>query len=312
MEFRQLEAFVNAVKYKSFSRAADVMFLTQPTLSTHVGNLENELGVKLLNRTGREIVLTARGREFYSYALELLNTRERAVYAVQGDSQSAEGILEIQTSTIPGQHYLPALMEEFHRMYPKVRFYVEQSDSRIVNENLMNQRGELGFTGYRGNSGLCYEAVFHDGMVLITPNDPEFSDLPDGAEISADRFIHKPFVIREDGSGTKAEMEKALVDGVQVFKNVDVIARMSNMAAIEQVVSRGLGVSIVSESVVRNGNFGGQIRYFKIKGLKKERTFYLVFNKNISLSPAAEAFLRLARERKRLHEAEPPEALEMH
>ena len=54
-------------------------------------------------------------------------------------------------------------------MYPKVRFYVEQSDSRIVNENLMNQRGELGFTGYRGNSGLCYEAVFHDGMVLITP-----------------------------------------------------------------------------------------------------------------------------------------------
>ena len=149
-------------------------------------------------------------------------------------------------------------------------------------------------------------------MVLITPNDPEFSDLPDGAEISADRFIHKPFVMREDGSGTKAEMEKALVDGVQVFKNVDVIARMSNMAAIEQVVSRGLGVSIVSESVVRNGNFGGQIRYFKIKGLKKERTFYLVFNKNISLSPAAEAFLRLARERKRLHEAEPPEALEMH
>ena len=122
MEFRQLEAFVNAVKYKSFSRAADAMFLTQPTLSTHVGNLENELGVKLLNRTGREIVLTARGREFYSYALELLNTRERAVYAVQGDSQSAEGILEIQTSTIPGQHYLPALMEEFHRMYPKHQY----------------------------------------------------------------------------------------------------------------------------------------------------------------------------------------------
>ena len=187
-------------------------------------------------------------------------------------------------------------------MYPKVRFYVEQSDSRMVNENLMNQRGELGFTGYRGNSGLCYEAVFHDGMVLITPNEKEFDDLPDGAEIPVERFIHKPFVMREDGSGTKAEMEKALVDGVPVFKNVDVIARMSNMAAIEQVVSRGLGVSIVSESVVRCGNFGGKIRYFKIRGLKKERTFYLVFNKNVSLSPAAEAFLRLVRDRKRLHE----------
>ena len=75
MEFRQLEAFVNAAKYKSFSKAADATFLTQPTISTHVSNLENELGVRLLNRSGREISLTPHGHEFYSYAVELLNTR---------------------------------------------------------------------------------------------------------------------------------------------------------------------------------------------------------------------------------------------
>ena len=79
MEFRQLEAFVNAVKYKSFSKAADATFLTQPTISTHVSNLEAELGVRLLNRKGREISLTPQGQEFYGYAMELLNTRERAV-----------------------------------------------------------------------------------------------------------------------------------------------------------------------------------------------------------------------------------------
>lgn len=78
MEFRQLEAFVNAAKYKSFSKAADATFLTQPTISTHVSNLENELGVRLLNRSGREISLTPHGHEFYSYAVELLNTRSRA------------------------------------------------------------------------------------------------------------------------------------------------------------------------------------------------------------------------------------------
>lgn len=68
--------------------------------------------------------------------------------------EDLDGILEIQTSSIPGYFYLPQVMEEFHELFPRVRFYVEQSDSRLVKENLMNQRGELGFTGYKGNSGL--------------------------------------------------------------------------------------------------------------------------------------------------------------
>ena len=147
MEFRQLEAFVNAAKYKSFSKAADATFLTQPTISTHVSNLENELGVRLLNRSGREISLTPHGHEFYSYAVELLNTRSRAVMSMKNLKEDLDGILEIQTSSIPGYFYLPQVMEEFHELFPRVKFYVEQSDSRLVNENLMNQRGELGFNG---------------------------------------------------------------------------------------------------------------------------------------------------------------------
>jgi len=159
MEFRQLEAFVNAAKYKSFSKAADATFLTQPTISTHVSNLENELGVRLLNRSGREISLTPHGHEFYSYAVELLNTRSRAVMSMKNLKEDLDGILEIQTSSIPGYFYLPQVMEEFHELFPRVRFYVEQSDSRLVNENLMNQRGELGFTGVICTDSLSMQAI---------------------------------------------------------------------------------------------------------------------------------------------------------
>lgn len=131
-------------------------------------------------------------------------------------------------------------MEEFHELFPRVRFYVEQSDSRLVNENLMNQRGELGFTGYKGNSGLCFEPVFYDEMVLITPDTDVYRIYQNGEAIPVELFINEPFIMREDGSGTRQEMEKALVYGKPVFKNVDVIARMSNPAAIKHVVSRGL------------------------------------------------------------------------
>lgn len=296
MEFRQLEAFVNAVKYKSFSKAADATFLTQPTISTHVSNLEAELGVRLLNRKSREISLTPQGQEFYGYAMELLNTRERAINQLHSASTEIEGILEIQTSSIPGHYYLPVLMDEFHKRNPKVRFYVEQTDSRTVNDNLMMQRGEIGFTGYKGSQGLTYEPLFHDEMVLITPDSEKYRPYMNGEEIPVELFINEPFVMREDGSGTKQEMEKALVNGKAVFKNLDVVARMTNMTSVKQVVSRGLGVSIVSEQVVKDTAELEKIRYFRIKGLEKKRCFYLAYNKSTVLSPAADAFVQFVLE----------------
>ena len=297
MEFRQLEAFVNAVKYKSFSKAADATFLTQPTISTHISNLETELGVRLLNRKGREITLTSQGQEFYGYAMELLNTRERALDHIHNQSKEIEGILEIQTSSIPGHSFLPMLMDEFHKLYPKVRFYVEQTDSRTVNENLLNQRGEIGFTGYKGNSALAFETVFEDEMVLITPDIEKYRPYKNGEEIPMELFIHEPFIMREDGSGTKQEMEQALVNGKAAFKHIDVIAKMTNMEAVKQVVGRGLGVSIVSEQVVKDTAESEKIRYFKIQGLEKKRCFYLTYNKNVVLSPTAELFLKFVQER---------------
>ena len=297
MEFRQLEAFVNAVKYKSFSKAADATFLTQPTISTHISNLETELGVRLLNRKGREITLTSQGQDFYGYAMELLNTRERALDHIHNQSKEIDGILEIQTSSIPGHSFLPMLMDEFHKLYPKVRFYVEQTDSRTVNENLLNQRGEIGFTGYKGNSALAFETVFEDEMVLITPDIEKYRSYKNGEEIPTELFIHEPFIMREDGSGTKQEMEQALVNGKAVFKHIDVIAKMTNMEAVKQVVGRGLGVSIVSEQVVTETAESENIRYFKIQGLEKKRCFYLTYNKNVVLSPTAEVFLKFVQER---------------
>ena len=296
MEFRQLEAFVNAVKYKSFSKAADATFLTQPTISTHVGNLEAELGVRLLNRKGREISLTHEGQEFYSYAMELLNTRERAINQLHSFSKELEGILEIQTSSIPGHSFLPKLMEEFHKKNPKIRFYVEQTDSRTVNDNLLSQRGEIGFTGYKGSQGLIYEPIFYDEMVLITPDIEKYRSYKNGEEIPVELFIDDPFVLREDGSGTKQEMEKALIEGKAVFRDVDVVARMTNMSSVKQVVSRGLGISIVSEQVVKDSAEMERIRYFRIKGLEKKRCFYVAYNRSAVLSPAAEAFLQFVHE----------------
>lgn len=298
MEFRQIEAFVNAVKYKSFSRAADATFLTQPTISAHIGNLENELGVVLLNRNGREISLTKQGEAFFPYAVDMLNTRAQALFSVQDHSGILEGVLDIHTSTIPGQYFLPKLMAGFHEKHPGVKYFVEQSDSKNVIESILSQRGEIGFTGYQAGSGLICEPLFSDEVVLIAPARGKFGEWENGSEISFEDICREPFIFREEGSGTQQEIEKAKLEGsgTAVFKNVEVVARMNSLEAIWQAVAGGLGVSVVSRIVVENNMMNGSIRYFRIKGLKKQRMFYMVYNKNICLSPAGEAFCAMALE----------------
>ena len=131
MDFKQIEAFVNVVKYKSFSKAADASFLTQPTISTHVATLEKELGTKLIDRRGKEALPTKQGQILYKYAINLLNTRGKAVFALESYANEIGGVLELQASSIPGEYIVPELMAKFKEKYPLVKFYLEQSDSSL-------------------------------------------------------------------------------------------------------------------------------------------------------------------------------------
>jgi len=96
MDFKQIEAFVSVVENKSFSKAADVCFLTQPTISARISTLEKELGVRLIDRTGREAFLTDYGKVFYKYAAEMLDTRNRATDSIHDLSKEIKGIIETQ------------------------------------------------------------------------------------------------------------------------------------------------------------------------------------------------------------------------
>lgn len=289
MDFKQIEAFVNVVKYKKFSRAADASFLTQPTISTHINNLEKELNAVLLNRQGREITMTKQGEAFYSYATNILNLREQAVLSVQGMKREVEGVIEIQTSSIPGQYYVPTLLGEFRSRYPGVKIFLEQSDSRNVMDNIINQKGEIGFTGTKLSNNLVYEEIFTDDMILITPNKGKFAKMETDT-VHVQEIVGESFILREDGSGTKKEFEKAEIQGISILKMVNVIAHMNNTEAIKNAVISGLGISVLSACAARDLKNNDQLKCFKIAGLSKKRHFYMVRNRTYCLSPAAERF----------------------
>lgn len=292
MDFRQLEAFINVVKYKSFSRAADASFLTQPTISSHIGALEKELGVQLIKRSSKEAIPTQEGKELYKYAVNLLNTRERALHTVRaiGDKpKKIQGVLEIQTSSIPGEFMVPELMAKFRDIYPQVKFYLEQSDTDGVEKNLLDQKGELGFLGYQGTENLHYEKIMTDSSLLITPKTDKFQALQ-GKTLDPEDFIKEPFVWREQGSATRKEFESALSSMGQDPEKLNIVAYVNSMNGIMQSVGHGLGVSVISKLIVESNQDCDRFLYFPIKGMELNRSFYLVWNPKAILSPAAEAF----------------------
>ncbi len=294
MDFKQIEAFVNVVRYKSFSRAADATFFTQPTISTHISILEKELGTKLLDRKGRIVEMTPQGRQFYKYAVEMVNTRALAIEALDKDSDKVEGVLEIQTSSIPGLTFLPEMMVEFRQKHKKAQFHIDQSDSAIVVENVIERRGELGFVGEKSNNqNLEYNKIFTDRTLLVVP----MEGFVEGDEITIEEMSHLPFLWRENGSATRKSFEDAVVKKGLDRANFEVAAMFNDLDAIIRSVELGLGVSILSEKTIETLS-ARKIRAVTIKDFNLNRDFYMINMKNVALSPVAEAFKKFILDQK--------------
>ena len=290
MDFKQIEAFVNVVRFKSFSKAADATFFTQPTISTHIRNLENELGVKLLDRKSRTVEMTPQGAKFYKYAVEMINARAQAFDALDNSSDRIEGILEIQTSSIPAVTFLPEYLAGFRALHSGIHYYVTSSDSQTVIDNLSERRGEIGFIGEDpANSALDAVRVFTDKAVMIAP---ESFDIPD--KITMDEAVAYPFIWRETGSATRKSFEAAGMSLGYDKEVFDVAALFNDMDSIIRAVESGLGVAVISEKVA--ASIGSRTRIIEIEGFGDERSFYMISLRGTSLSPAAEAFAQYVRE----------------
>ncbi len=290
MDYKQIEAFINVVRYKSFSKAADAMFFAQPTISTHVQSIEQELGVKLLNRKGRTVEMTKEGRKLYHYAVEMLNIRDQAIDELNRSEGEGRQILAIESSSIPATTFLPELLSEYRREKPQIRYFVESSDTQTVVDNIIERYGEIGFVGEKyAFNNLRYDHVFSDDMVLIAPASYDLAD-----EMTSEEIVKYPVIWRESGSATRKAFEKALADKGIGRKNIDVAASFNDLYSIIRSVEQGLGVAILSRyTAERIGS--SLIKNVTISDFDLARDFYMVTRKDVSLSPLAEDFIEFAR-----------------
>lgn len=290
LDFRQLETFIQVVKLKSFSKAAQKLYLTQPTITSHVQNLENELGTILLNRSGKCITPTGAGDLLYKYALNIVNMRNMAQFDLGVYKGKIQGHLEISISSIPRHYVLPVLLKDFINKYPDVTFSITDYDSKNVIDSIIEGDTDFGIIGAKFDSPhLEYIKLIDDELCVITPNT---SDYPwdNYTELELDFLINEKLILREKGSGTRHLIESQLKDNEIDFDDLKIIAYIDDTDAIKRFVELGVGISFTSEKSVKREIEMGLLKPFSIKGLKLKRTFYFVYHKKRQLSPLSKTF----------------------
>lgn len=294
MELRQLEAFARAAEKQSFSEAARELYLTQPTISVHIGALEKELNVKLLERTTKRVVLTKEGERLYEYAKEMLAIREE-VYQEFGETCQKLVKIRIAASTIPSQHMLPELIPAFQKLYPKVHFLLKQGDSAFVVEEIRKHRADIGFAGMKlPEKSLCYLPFYEDRMVFILPNEEHYRRILE-KPAPLDEILMEPVILREEGSGTKKKAESFFEDrGIQK-ERLNVVAYMNDQEMIKKSVSKGMGISIISRKSVLDYEKMGRLLVYEPEEKPIERLLYLVFEQRKRFNRTEKEFIEFCR-----------------
>jgi len=271
MELRYIEIFCTVVDLKSFSKAAQALHLTQPTISVHIKALEDEFSTKLLDRLGRTILPTQDGEILYRYAKEIVALKENARRAMERVTGTVSGKLVVGASTIPGEYILPQMLAKYKKAYPAVFPTLWISDSNNIYESVLRGKVDLGVIGTAvKDKNIISRKYLGDEIILAAPADYKASVL------QKEDFRTVPLLVREKGSGSRSSLEEHLSRIGLTLESLNIIAEIGSSQALIQAVKSGMGLAFTSRLSVQDEIERGMLKAVKMKGILVHRNFYVI------------------------------------
>jgi len=280
--------FITTVEKGTLSAAAAELHLTQPAVSKQLQSLEDFYGVRLLERRGREVQLTAAGRICYRHAKALARHLEQVRRELAELTQLVKGRLHLGASTTPGQYILPRIIGAFHREYPRVETALEIAGSQEITRRLQEGEIDLGIVGASSRvRSLFFSRFVEDELVLIVPPGHR---LAGAAGVTPRELKGEPLIWREAGSGTRRVVEERLEAVGFAVESKQIVMELGSTEAIVGAVEADLGISLVTRWAVEKSVRLGRLVTVPVQGLNLKRDLYLVRRRQ-PLNPAAEAFV---------------------
>lgn len=292
MDLHQLFVFAKVVEHKSFSKAAEDIFLSQSTVSSHIQALERTLNVSLFDRVGREIILTPSGERLYQWALKLLLLKDQAMVDLKGGATELRGMIRIGASSVPGQFMIPKMVKQFREQYPNATFHINQASSKNVADKVLNGSVDFGILGEKyENDKLCYIPLLKENLVLITSKQSNIV-----GPVFIQDLLNHPFIMRNSDSGTNSLIEKFLKKNKISKDRMNIVAYTENGQTLIQFVLQNIGIAIISEMAASEYYDRNLLTIHHIHEFNEERYFYLVYNLQKTQSMISKLFIESAHE----------------
>ena len=290
---RQLRAFCSVAHLLSYTRAAEELGCQQPTVSALVAHIEKVTRLTLFEQHGKRLSLTDEGRELYTYAqdvVEAADTLHVTAAELRGATPPVASTVRVAADTTVGTYVVPEVLGAFRQQHPDITFNLEVANRMGVRARLLEHSADLVIAGRPpAVDGLVVEPfLVNDLVVVAAPRHP----LTKRARIPLAELANEHFLLREDGSGTRAAVEELFeISGMPL--RVGMV--LGHVEAIKQAVAADLGLSILSKVAVQREVSRGELVILRCEGLPLQRQWYIARLAAHPLTPCAAAFLEFLR-----------------
>jgi DNA-binding transcriptional LysR family regulator len=289
MNIDQIRAFHKVASTGSFTRAARELFITQPAVSQEIKALEASLGIKLFDRSGKNVRMTAEGEVLLSYALRLLTLHEEMESLFGRSKNLQHGQIKLGSTALMGTYFLPKIIGRFNRKYPGIEIDLQMGNSDQVMHLVLEGMVDLGFSGMTVNHARLESILIHQEKLIMvaSPRHPLSTK-----KISLDDISETPFIWREKGTQTRKLIEKWFLRqlrGHYPRKSIE----LQNMEAAKRMVEEGYGITVVPEAAVKREISAGWLKPLQVEELNVLNSYYLVSLKTRKLTSAAQAFRKM-------------------
>lgn len=290
MNFRKLKIFYETAIHLNMTKVAKNMYISQPSISQSINELEQDLNVKLFDRIGKRLFLTHEGEIFLNYARRILNLYDEGVKTIKDCSVNAEGKIVIGASTTIGIYILPEIIKEFSANFKGVEISLIIENTKTIERLILENKVDFAFVeGEITSDEIIKETAWKDELIFICGDSNKLKnyDLINGKFLENEKFI-----MREEGSGTREHTEIFLRKNKIKFNK---FLELGNTEAIKKTVEANLGIGCLSYRVVEDRIKLGKLFSFRVKEGRIERDLYLILHKDKFISNNMKKFIEYSK-----------------
>lgn len=290
MDVRDLQIFLSVAKHLNYTRAAEEVNLSQPSVSVRMRQLERDLGSKLFEQLGKKIALTEAGQLLILFATRVIATMSDARHAIDELQGLERGLLRIGASTTPGMYLIPGTIAHFKQRYPRIDVHLAVKDTRQIEEGVMRNEFDFGFVGgHLAGDEVDVLPWITDEIILVVPLGHRFAGK---RSVTAQELSSEKFVFREQGSATRAVVTAQLR---KLHVDAEAIMEIENPESLKKAVQNGLGIAFISAFAAETDLKAKTLIAVRIRNVEIRRELKIVYRKDKHLSRAAKTFIEVAR-----------------